>query len=48
MLLYLLSERGQAMQEAVPLGEGSMIAVLGTKIESIKELIKSRNEWRCM
>ena len=25
--LYLLHERGKAMQEAVPLGEGSMIAV---------------------
>ena len=30
------------MQEAVPVGQGSMIAVLGTKIESIKELIESK------
>ncbi len=40
--IYLLNQRGQAMQEAVPVGEGSMIAVLGTKIESIKELIESK------
>ena len=26
--LYLLHERGKAMQEAVPVGDGSMIAVL--------------------
>ena len=30
--LYLLHERGKAMQEAVPVGEGSMLAVLGTEI----------------
>ena len=38
--LYLLHERGKAMQEAVPLGEGSMIAVLGTKIEELANLLK--------
>jgi len=32
--LFLLYERGKAMQEAVPLGKGSMIAVLG--IDSLK------------
>ena len=37
--LYLLHERGKAMQEAVPLGEGSMIAVLGTKIEELQNLL---------
>ena len=31
--LYLLHERGIAMQEAVPVGKGSMIAVLGTKFD---------------
>ena len=31
--LFLLHERGKAMQEAVPLGKGSMIAVLGLKIK---------------
>ena len=38
--LYLLHERGKAMQEAVPVGEGSMIAVLGTKIEELSDLLK--------
>ena len=38
--IYLLHERGKAMQEAVPVGKGSMIAVLGTKIEEINSLIK--------
>ena len=37
--LYLLHERGKAMQDAVPVGQGYMIAVLGTKIEEIKSLI---------
>ena len=41
--LYLLNERGKAMQEAVPVGKGKMIAVLGTKIEEINELVKSMN-----
>ena len=39
--LYLLFERGKAMQEAVPLGEGSMIAVLGMKTSEIEEFLKS-------
>ena len=38
--LFLLHERGKAMQEAVPVGEGSMIAVLGLKIDEIKNLLK--------
>ncbi len=38
--LYLLFERGKSMQEAVPVGEGSMIAVLGLKIEELNNLIK--------
>ena len=37
--LYLLHERGKAMQEAVPVGKGSMIAVLGMKIDDIKNLL---------
>ena len=40
--LYLLHERGKAMQKAVPVGEGGMIAVLGAKIEDIKEIINSK------
>ena len=38
--LYLLHERGKAMQEAVPLGKGAMIAVLGIKIDEVKEFIQ--------
>ena len=37
--LYLLFERGKSMQEAVPLGKGKMIAVLGSKIEEINNFI---------
>ena len=37
--LYLLYERGKAMQEAVPLGKGAMIAVLGININEVRELI---------
>ena len=38
--LFLLFERGKSMQEAVPVGKGSMIAVLGSKIDELKDLIK--------
>ncbi len=41
--LYLLSERGKAMQDAVPVGEGSMIAVLGLKTTELNNLIKDKN-----
>jgi len=41
--LYLLHERGKAMQEAVPLGKGSMIAILGMKTEEISNLLQSEN-----
>ena len=39
--VYLLHERGKAMQESVPVGEGSMLAVLGVNIKDLKELIKN-------
>tara|TARA_B100000242_G_C43022236_1_gene475773 strand:- start:32 stop:973 length:942 start_codon:yes stop_codon:yes gene_type:complete len=42
--LFLLKERGKAMQEAVPLNKGSMIAVLGAKIDEINELLISIKE----
>ena len=38
--LFLLYERGKSMQEAVPLGKGSMIAVLGLSIDEVKDLVK--------
>ena len=39
--LYLLRERGKAMQEAVPLGTGSMVAILGMKTEEIIKILNS-------
>ena len=45
--LFLLHERGKAMQEAVPLGKGSMIAILGTKVDEIKEIISSIDNGVC-
>jgi len=42
--LYLVHERGKAMQEAVPVGIGSMLAVLGMKIDEINELLKKKND----
>ena len=38
--LYLLHERGKAMQEAVPLGNGSMIAVLGLGTNEVIDFLK--------
>mgnify|MGYP001231434961 CR=1 FL=1 len=40
--IYLLYERGKAMQEAVPIGKGSMIAILGMKTDEILNLIQSQ------
>ena len=37
--LYLVHERGKEMQNAVPVGEGAMLAVLGTDIDKITNLI---------
>ncbi len=39
--LYLLHERGKSMQNAVPIGKGKMIAVLGTKIDELNLMIKN-------
>ena len=39
--IYLLHERGKSMQEAVPLGMGSMLAVLGINIEELNNILKS-------
>ena len=41
--VYLLHERGKAMQNAVPVGKGSMIAVLGLSISEIEKLILAQN-----
>ena len=46
--LYLLHERGKAMQEAVPVGKGTMIAVLGIKTSEIIDLLKkNKNDGVC-
>ena len=46
--LYLLHERGKAMQDAVPVGKGSMIAVLGMKTKEILQLMsKIKDEGVC-
>tara|TARA_Y100001970_G_scaffold272783_1_gene369906 strand:+ start:458 stop:1384 length:927 start_codon:yes stop_codon:yes gene_type:complete len=37
--LLLLKNRGEAMQSAVPLGEGGMLAVLGAETEQIKKIV---------
>ena len=42
--LFLLHERGKAMQEAVPIGKGKMIAILGMSIDDITILIKSNSK----
>ena len=41
--IYLLNERGKAIQDAVPVGRGSMIAVIGLGIDEINNHIKSMN-----
>jgi len=37
--LFLLYERGKAMQDAVPIGEGKMIAILGLSLDEVKKFI---------
>ena len=44
--IQLLKKRGNAMQNAVPKGEGGMIAVLGSTIENIEEILDiKKNEF---
>ncbi len=38
--IKLLRVRGDAMQNAVPKGEGGMVAVLGSKIDDVEEILK--------
>ena len=44
--VYLLHERGKAMQAAVPVGEGSMIAILGLEIDQLSEILKKGNQFK--
>ena len=41
--LKVLKQRGKFMQEAVPANEGGMLAILGTKLKIIEEIIQSNN-----
>ena len=41
--LKILNIRGKAMQSAVPKGEGGMLAVLGTDIEKIEQIVNNFN-----
>ena len=46
--IKLLQSRGQFMQSAVPKGQGGMLAVLGTDIENINEIIKlNEDKFKC-
>ena len=40
--IYLLLESGKAMQNAVPVGDGMMLAVMGIDLFQLKELINER------
>jgi len=46
--LSILKIRGKSMQSAVPKGEGGMVAVLGTKIENLENLInENKKKYEC-
>ncbi len=46
--IKILKLRGKAMQEAVPKGEGGMIAVLGSELKILEDIInKKKNEFKC-
>ena len=46
--LKILKIRGNAMQSAVPKGEGGMVAVLGSEIEKIEKIIEeNKNKYEC-
>ena len=42
--LKILRVRGEAMQNAVPKGKGGMVAILGSTIEVIEEILKNNKE----
>ena len=46
--LRILKIRGDAMQSAVPKGEGGMVAVLGSEIEKIEKIIEeNKDKYEC-
>jgi len=42
--LKILRIRGDAMQNSVPKGEGGMVAVLGSKVETIEKILKDNEQ----
>ena len=44
--LYLLNGRGKAKQDAVAIGQGSMLAVLGVETNELINLLKTKNDIR--
>ena len=45
--IELLKSRGKAMQNAMPNGEGGMMAILGADIETINKIFKENNQLQC-
>ena len=46
--IKLLQARGKAMQAAVPKGQGGMLAVLGSELSTIVEILdKNKNKYEC-
>ena len=46
--LRLLRIRGKSMQEAVPKGEGGMVAILGSTLDTIEKIIvENTNNYKC-
>ena len=46
--LKILKIRGKAMQSSVPKGEGGMVAVLGSKVQIIENIIaENKNKYEC-
>jgi [acyl-carrier-protein] S-malonyltransferase len=46
--LHLLFERGKLMQEAVPVGQGNMLAILGSRLEDINNyILQLKNKGVC-
>ena len=43
--IKLLRKRGDAMQNAVPKGEGGMVAVLGSTVDNIEEILKENSNY---
>ncbi len=46
--IKILKIRGKAMQDAVPKGQGGMVAVLGSKIDTIENMIEeNKKKYKC-